>query len=88
MLLLQSVGSAAVYLKYTIVCAVRNLLPTFRTFNNLDIAGYYWGDQNVEGWVVEGTVRQGRGRKTCRVLVERNAGQIILRTVIVDNPWP
>jgi hypothetical protein len=58
MLLLQSVGSVAVYLKY-IVCAVRNLLTIFRTFNNLDIAGCYWGYQNVEGWFVEGAVRQG-----------------------------
>jgi hypothetical protein len=71
---LQSVGSATVYLKYAIVCAVRNLLLAFRTFNNLDIVGYYWGDQNMEGWVVEGGGKAGDrtenmqrfGGKNCR----------------------
>jgi hypothetical protein len=87
-LLLQDVGSAAVYLHYIIARTVRNLLPAFRAFHNLDIAGYYRGDQNMEGWVVEGAVRQGRGRGTCRGLVGRTAGQRVLRNFILDNPWP
>jgi len=68
--------------------AAGNLLPAFRTFNYLDIARYYWGDQNMEGWVVDGRGRQGRGRKTCSGLVGRTAVQIVLRHFILGITWP
>ena len=76
-------GSLAMYVKYSIlsyVCAVRNLLPAFRTCDILDTATYYWGDQNMEGCVEEGAVMLERERKPCTFLAGRRAGNTVLRT--------